>query len=627
MFIRPICLALAALLVAAASAQQSGITVRYYEMDQDVSLVPDLVPGQSASEVVGVPTIDLKDGNAGYLKERFLTEIDATLNVETAGEHAFRLICDDGGLLWVGGRMVVNNDGLHGAVPKDGSAKLDAGKHPLRIRHFQGGGGWALRLEWKPPGASEFALVPAGALSSEAVAYKVEKGKKRIVPPLRRGKPGDGAPTGHAHPGYRAADAAEFSPKSLGGSVANGWLVLNDRRVAWTGGVDHPGPIIGLVNGALHDQTVVLRDDETVRVAVDGGNASVHRFQSGPGTSFVASDTVAFELRRATAKSNGVELEFTQPLDARCGWEADAYHVEQWPFDANGGAPVRDGSTIAVKSASVSADRKRVFLDLPGLKASNVVYVRVLPPCVSETGDSLWATESWVTVNRLTSDVGGNYGIMRLVGPPQNRLTEQENADGWTLLFDGKNLNNWRGFKTLEHKGWTIVGDCLVRTGPGGDIMTKEMFQDFEFKIEWRISPAGNSGIIYRVSNEPPNTYPWETGPEMQVLDNSEHADGRSPLTSAGANYALIAPPKDVTRPVGFFNEARIVVHGNHVEHWLNGEKQCEYDLNSPEWNKLVEGSKFKSMPRYGTAPRGYIVLQDHGDRVWYRNIKIREIK
>ncbi|MFN0137411.1 MAG: PA14 domain-containing protein, partial [Phycisphaerae bacterium] len=372
MFARPICLALAALLVAAASAQQSGITVRFYEMDQDVSLVPDLVPDQSPSEVVGVTTIDLKDGNAGYLKERFLTEIDAILTVETAGEHAFRLICDDGGLLWVGGRMVVNNDGLHGAVPKDGSAKFDAGKHPLRIRHFQGGGGWALRLEWKPPGASEFALVPAGALSSEAVAYKVEKGKKRIVPPLRRGKPGDGAPTGPAHPGYRAADAAGFSPKSLGGSVTNGWLVLNDSRVAWTGGVDHPGPIMGVNDGVLRDQMLVRRADETVRVAVDGGNASVHRFQSGSGMSFAATDKVAFEVSRVVAKSNGVELEFTQPLDARCGWEAEAYHVEQWPFDAKGGAPVRDGSTVAVKSASVSADCKRVFLEVPGLKTSHV---------------------------------------------------------------------------------------------------------------------------------------------------------------------------------------------------------------------------------------------------------------
>lgn len=619
-------LSIAAVLVAAASAQQSGITVRYYELDQDVSLVPDLVPGQSPSEVVGVTTIDLKDGGAGYLKERFLTEIDAILNVETAGEHAFRLICDDGGLLWIGGSMVVNNDGLHGAVPKDGSVKLDAGKHALRIRHFQGGGGWALRLEWKLPGASEFALVPTGALSSEPVAYKVEKGKKRIVPPLRRGKPGDGSPTSATHPGYQTPAKAPPAPKTPSAFIVDGWLKQGDTTVAWTNGVTTKGPIRAFVDGALRGQLLVERSDEIVRVALADGNASVHRFQSGLATSFVATDKVAFEVSRATAKSNGVELEFTQPLDPRCGWEADAYYVEQWPFDGKGGAPARDGSTIAVKSASVSADRKRVFLEIPGLKASHVVYLRVLPPCISAGGDALWSTESWLTLNQMPADQVGAV-TKRPETPPQNLLSDAEKAEGWKLLFDGKSLAGWRGFKKPEVAGWSVVDGCLVRTGPGGDIMTADQYQDYEFKLEWRISPAGNSGIIYRVSNEPPNNYPWETGPEMQVLDNSEHADGRNALTSAGSDYALLAPPKDVTRPIGFFNEARIVVQGNHVEHWLNGEKQCEYELNSPEWNKLVAGSKFKDMPRYGTAPRGYIVLQDHGDRVWYRNIKIRELK
>ncbi len=217
--------------------------------------------------------------------------------------------------------------------------------------------------------------------------------------------------------------------------------------------------------------------------------------------------------------------------------------------------------------------------------------------------------------------------LPRPAQPPQNQLTEQEQKDGWKLLFDGKTLTNWRGFKSPEPKGWQVVDGSIVRTGPGGDLMTADMYQDFEFKIDWRICPAGNSGIIYRVSNEAPNNYPWETGPEMQVLDNSEHADGRNALTSAGSNYALIAPPKDVTRPIGFFNEARVVVKGNHVEHWLNGEKLLEYELGSPEWEKLVAASKFKDMPRYGRTPRGYIVLQDHGDRVWYRNIKVRELK
>jgi hypothetical protein len=126
---------------------------------------------------------------------------------------------------------------------------------------------------------------------------------------------------------------------------------------------------------------------------------------------------------------------------------------------------------------------------------------------------------------------------------------------------------------------------------------------------------------MYRVTED--HDYPWQTGPEYQILDNAEHEDGKNPLTSAASCYGLYAPTKDVTQPIGLFNQARIVVQGNHVEHWLNGVKVVAYDLGSPEWEKLVAESKFGQMPDYGRRPKGKIVLQDHGDRVWYRNIKI----
>jgi len=162
-------------------------------------------------------------------------------------------------------------------------------------------------------------------------------------------------------------------------------------------------------------------------------------------------------------------------------------------------------------------------------------------------------------------------------------------------------------------------------TGTGkGDIMTNEEFSDFELQIEWKISPGGNSGIFFRASEKREES--WHTAPELQVLDNVAHKDGLDPQTSAGSNYALHAPVRDVTRPAGEYNHVRLLVQRNHVEHWLNGVKIVEYEIGSPEWQQLVANSKFGVLPDYGRYPTGHILLQDHGDEVWYRNIKIRPL-
>jgi hypothetical protein len=202
---------------------------------------------------------------------------------------------------------------------------------------------------------------------------------------------------------------------------------------------------------------------------------------------------------------------------------------------------------------------------------------------------------------------------------------DQTSPGGWRPLFDGKSLAGWRGFKTTTAPaGWQAVDGALTRTGPGGDLMTVEEFADFELELEWKVGPAGNSGIMFRVATSAER--PWETGPEMQVLDNAGHADGKNPLTSAGSNYAVHAPVKDVTRPVGEWNAVRLVVRGAHVEHWMNGVKLLEYELWSPDWETRVKASKFGSMPGYGRAKRGHLVLQDHGDVVAFRNLRIRTL-
>ncbi|MEX1023866.1 MAG: DUF1080 domain-containing protein [Planctomycetota bacterium] len=199
-------------------------------------------------------------------------------------------------------------------------------------------------------------------------------------------------------------------------------------------------------------------------------------------------------------------------------------------------------------------------------------------------------------------------------------------AGEWRALFDGTDPSqHWRGFRKDEFPaGWVAEDGCLVMRGGGGDIVSREEFDDFELSLEWRVTEAGNSGVFFRVDEE--HDYVWQTGPEMQVLDDERHVDGKEPKTSAGSNYALHAPSVAAVRPAGEWNVARLVVEGDRVEHWLNGERIVDYRLWSDEWEALVQASKFAGMPDYGRNLRGHIALQDHGDLVWFRNLKVRRL-
>ncbi|HMO37669.1 MAG TPA: DUF1080 domain-containing protein [Gemmatales bacterium] len=206
---------------------------------------------------------------------------------------------------------------------------------------------------------------------------------------------------------------------------------------------------------------------------------------------------------------------------------------------------------------------------------------------------------------------------------PMNTLTAAEKEAGFILLFDGKTLDGWRGYKSKQvPSGWKVIDGHIARVGGGGDIITDKQFGSFELHVDWKVAPKGNSGIMYHVEEGPPNSY--MTGPEFQVLDNKGHADGRNKLTSAGACYGLYAPVKDASKPAGEWNHAKIIIRNGHVEHWLNGEKVVEYVKGSEEWNKKIAASKFRAWPEFGKPTRGHICLQDHGDKVEYRNLKIR---
>lgn len=385
----------------------AGAVMRVWQVEPGLSALAPLVPGQAPNAWMRIDTIDLEGSRGDFLPfiDDFLALVDGSFLVEIPGEYAFRLSSDDGSQLWIGGSMVINHDGLHGAEAKTGVATLTAGAHPFQVKFFEHQVSEKLLLEWRVPGEDDFVVVPKTAMQSQWPAKRaITSGTKRV--------------------------AAAFREK--------------------------------------HD-----------------------------------------------------------------------------------------------------------------------------------------------------------------VGPepsgPHNVLTDGQIAEGWTQLFDGEQASSaWRGYRKDElPAGWVVRDGALVRQG-GGDIVTREQFDDFDLYVDWKVEKGGNSGIFFNGGEE--GGAIWETAPEMQILDNAGHSDGVSALQSAGANYALHAPPVDSSRGAGKWNRVRIRVQGDHVQYWLNGQKTADYVIGSDDWKARVAGSKFTHMPMYGTKSKGHIGLQDHGDPVSFRNIRIRRL-
>lgn len=211
------------------------------------------------------------------------------------------------------------------------------------------------------------------------------------------------------------------------------------------------------------------------------------------------------------------------------------------------------------------------------------------------------------------------------IASAQNTLTEEEKADGWKLLFDGKKIEGWRNYgdESFPEKGWVIENGTLHKQADirAGNIMTVDTYENFEFSWEWRLLKGGNNGVKYFITPERKAV----VGHEYQMLDDERTKDARS---QTAAFYLIAAPSEDKpTKPMGEWNHSKIVVKGNEVEHWLNGKKVLEYTCGSDAVMKRVPETKFKKYPGFGEKIRGHIVLTDHKDPCWFRNIKIREIK
>lgn len=199
-------------------------------------------------------------------------------------------------------------------------------------------------------------------------------------------------------------------------------------------------------------------------------------------------------------------------------------------------------------------------------------------------------------------------------------------AGGWTPLFNGTSTAGWRGYKQQTMPaGWKVVDGVLTKSGPVEDIISTSQYGNFELSFDWKLSTGGNAGVFYRGTEEYDHIY-W-SAPEYQLLDDANHPDGKSRLTSAGADYALYPAPAGVVKPADQWNTSLIVVQGSRVQHWLNGQKLLEYELGSPDWTAKVKASKFNDYPNYGKAMRGVIGIQgDHDGTLSLRNIRIREL-
>ncbi|MFK7894849.1 MAG: family 16 glycoside hydrolase [Myxococcota bacterium] len=389
----------------------------------------------------------------------------------------------------------------------------------------------------------------------------------------------------------------------------------------------------------------------------------------------------AFEPMRVEIREGGFEISLSRGLAEGTELFTDAVTLSDWYYvpTPEYGGPKYDLRNLKVKAVRISSDRRVISIDVADLKAGRVVYLKLPEGLRSERGEALWVREAWYTLNALpgasaasltssasveptepaasitlaelsASEVRAASEGPPVSGGPPNTLTAAEREEGWRLLFDGESFEGWKIYGAPPRaageapEGWVIeegafkftrdvslFGLVMNHLNPfttaALDLMTEEQFSDFEFMIDWKISAGGNSGIFYFVREEEAAPLSWGFGLEMQVLDDAAHSDGEIEMHRAGDLYDLRARAVANTKPVGEWNTARIVSRGNQLEHWLNGEKLLEIERFSADWDRAIAASKFADTEGYGAARQGHFSLQDHGDPVWYRNIKVRPIQ
>jgi len=217
------------------------------------------------------------------------------------------------------------------------------------------------------------------------------------------------------------------------------------------------------------------------------------------------------------------------------------------------------------------------------------------------------------------------YAVPMVVSGQINVLSEDEKKNGWKLLFDGKSFEGWRNYKEKGvRKGWSIEDGIMKHTKGGKDLMTVKQYEDFEFKLEWKISEGGNSGIF--VGAREINDKISRSGIEMQIIDNEKHPDAQNEKNVSGACYGLYKPPAEAAKKAGEWNQVHIIKKGSKYQFFQNGVKTADFDLESVDFINLISEAKFKDWPHFARYRKGHIGLQDHKDVVFFKNIKLKEL-
>jgi len=225
----------------------------------------------------------------------------------------------------------------------------------------------------------------------------------------------------------------------------------------------------------------------------------------------------------------------------------------------------------------------------------------------------------------------GLFSFIFIQKATDNTVTAKEKKEGWKLLFDGKTMKGWRIYQNKVSNSWEIKdgqlhskGSVTDKSDKRADLITTGQYDNFELSVDWKISKAGNSGIMYHVTEQYPTAY--LSGPEYQLIDDAGFPEKLEDWQKTGADYAMHITSSRPTKPVGEYNHTVIIFNKGHVEHWLNGVKVLEFQAWTPEWQALKEKGKWKDAPGYGLAKKGHIALQDHGSEAWFKNVKIRQL-